>query len=148
MDVKIWNRYKNNTNTAEAAHSLVNRTGKQPKLLSAILRGQNLDEHHLKIIEIQDFSAIPYTKQDKSQVKRQLLAINQKDKNSLKRKSYRQPRLSKIQSIDENDYEFEKRDIALRKAAAEVEAIEIANEKAIKIQLGLTAVFLRNKIDT
>lgn len=38
MDVEIWNRYENNTNTAEAAHSLVNRTGKQLKLLSAILR--------------------------------------------------------------------------------------------------------------
>jgi len=38
MDVEIWNRYGNNTNTAEAAHSLVNRTGKQLKLLSAILR--------------------------------------------------------------------------------------------------------------
>ncbi|CAB5393707.1 unnamed protein product [Rhizophagus irregularis] len=147
MDVEIWNRYGNNTNTAEAAHSLVNRTGKQLKLLSAILRGQKLDERHLKIIEIQDFSAVPYTKQDKSQVKRQLLAINRKekrnqknkeDKNSLKRK-YGQ---SKIQSIDENNYEFEKleieerkmslkeRDIALRKSVAEVEAIEIANEKA------------------
>ncbi len=38
MDVEIWNQYGNNTNTAEAAHSLVNRTGKQLKLLSAILR--------------------------------------------------------------------------------------------------------------
>ncbi|CAB5355735.1 unnamed protein product [Rhizophagus irregularis] len=113
MNVEIWNRYGNNTITAEAAHSLVNRTGKQLKLLSDILRGQKLDERHLKIIEIQDFSAIPYTKQDKSQVKRQLLAINRKEKrnqknkednNSLKRK-YGQ---SKIQPIDENNYEFEK----------------------------------------
>ncbi|POG67582.1 hypothetical protein GLOIN_2v280613 [Rhizophagus irregularis DAOM 181602=DAOM 197198] len=111
MDVEIWNRYGNNINTAEAAHSLVNRTGKQLKLLSAILRGQKLDERHLKIIEIQDFSAVPYTKQDKSQVKRQLFAINRKEKrnqknkednNSLKRK-YGQ---SKIQPIDENNYEF------------------------------------------
>ncbi|GET53722.1 kinase-like domain-containing protein [Rhizophagus irregularis DAOM 181602=DAOM 197198] len=113
MDVEIWNRYGNNINTAEAAHSLVNRTGKQLKLLSAILRGQKLDERHLKIIEIQDFSAVPYTKQDKSQVKRQLFAINRKEKrnqknkednNSLKRK-YGQ---SKIQPIDENNYEFKK----------------------------------------
>ncbi|CAB5211812.1 unnamed protein product [Rhizophagus irregularis] len=75
-------------------------------------QGQKLDERHLKIIEIQDFFAVPYTKQDKSKVKRQLLAINRKekrnqknkeDKNSLKRK-YGQ---SKIQSIDENIYEFE-----------------------------------------
>jgi hypothetical protein len=48
MDVEIWNRYGHNTNTAETAHSLVNRTGKQLKLLSAILRGQKLDERHLK----------------------------------------------------------------------------------------------------
>ncbi|PKY22943.1 hypothetical protein RhiirB3_471169 [Rhizophagus irregularis] len=74
-------------------------------------RGQKLDERHLKIIEIQDFSAVPYTKQDKSQVKRQLFAINRKEKrnqknkednNSLKRK-YGQ---SKIQPIDENNYEL------------------------------------------
>ncbi|GES91074.1 hypothetical protein RCL_jg25046.t1 [Rhizophagus clarus] len=32
MDVEIWNRYVENTNMAEAAHSLVNRTGKQLKL--------------------------------------------------------------------------------------------------------------------
>ncbi|CAB4438840.1 unnamed protein product [Rhizophagus irregularis] len=130
MDVETWNWYGNNINTAEDAHSLVNRTGKQLKLLSAILRGQKLDERHLKIIEIQDFSAVPYTKQDKSQ----------------------EIWLIQIQSIDENNYEFEsdnsqskkvdieesrlrlefekERDIALRKAVAEVEAIEIANEKA------------------
>uniref|UniRef100_U9U6Y2 Uncharacterized protein n=1 Tax=Rhizophagus irregularis (strain DAOM 181602 / DAOM 197198 / MUCL 43194) TaxID=747089 RepID=U9U6Y2_RHIID len=83
MDVEIWNRYGKNTNTAEAAHSLVNRTGTQLKK-----RNQK----------------------------------NKEDKNSLKRK-YGQ---SKIQSIDENNYKFE----TLRKAVAEVEAIEIANEKA------------------
>ncbi|EXX73603.1 hypothetical protein GLOIN_2v280613 [Rhizophagus irregularis DAOM 181602=DAOM 197198] len=64
MDVEIWNRYGKNTNTAEAAHSLVNRTGTQLKK-----RNQK----------------------------------NKEDKNSLKRK-YGQ---SKIQSIDENIYEFE-----------------------------------------
>ena len=38
MDTEIWNRYGNDTNAAEAAHALVNRTGKQLKLLTAILR--------------------------------------------------------------------------------------------------------------
>jgi hypothetical protein len=38
MDLEVWNRYENNTNAAEAAHALANRTGKQLKLLSAILR--------------------------------------------------------------------------------------------------------------
>ncbi|GBB97557.1 hypothetical protein RclHR1_00300036 [Rhizophagus clarus] len=141
-------RYVDNTNTAEAAHSLVNRTGKQ---------GRKLDEHHLKVI----YSAVPYTKRDKSQVKRQLLAINRKENKIMKIKiSYSRSNSSKIQSMDENDYEFEndnsrskkidteerhlrleleieerrmnlrERNIALRKAAAKVEAIEIANEKA------------------
>jgi hypothetical protein len=38
MDLEIWNRCENNTNAAEAAHALANRTGKQLKLLPAILR--------------------------------------------------------------------------------------------------------------
>ena len=38
MDPEIWNRHGNNTNVAEAAHALANRTGRQLKLLSAILR--------------------------------------------------------------------------------------------------------------
>jgi hypothetical protein len=38
MDLEIWNRYGNDTNAAEAAHALVNKTGKQLNLLSAILR--------------------------------------------------------------------------------------------------------------
>ncbi|RGB35511.1 hypothetical protein C1646_759200 [Rhizophagus diaphanus] len=96
--VEKWNQYGNNTNTAEAAHSLV--------------VCQKLDERHLKIIEIQDFSAVPYTNKIKAKLKGQLLVINRKekrnqknkeDKNSFKRK-YGQ---SKIQSIDENIYEFE-----------------------------------------
>ncbi|CAB5396343.1 unnamed protein product [Rhizophagus irregularis] len=49
-------------------------------------QGQKLDERHLKIIEIQDFFAVPYTKQDKSKVKRQLLAINRKEKRNQKNK--------------------------------------------------------------
>ena len=38
MDLEIWNRCENNTNAAEAAHALANRTGKQLKLLPVILR--------------------------------------------------------------------------------------------------------------
>jgi len=38
MDPEIWNQCENNTNAAEAAHALANRTGKQLKLLTAVLR--------------------------------------------------------------------------------------------------------------
>jgi len=38
IDHEIWNKSGSNTNNAEAAHSMVNREGKQLKLLSAILR--------------------------------------------------------------------------------------------------------------
>ena len=38
MDIEIWNRCGSDTNAAEMAHALVNRTGKQLKLLIAILR--------------------------------------------------------------------------------------------------------------
>jgi len=37
MEHHIWNKYGNNTNVAEAAHALINREGKQLKLMSAIL---------------------------------------------------------------------------------------------------------------
>ncbi|PKY54872.1 hypothetical protein RhiirA4_448188 [Rhizophagus irregularis] len=83
------------------------------------VKGQKLDERHLKIIEIQDFSAVPYTKQDKSQVKRQLLAINQKE----------EKRLRLELEIEGRKMSLKECDIALRKAVTEVGAIEIANEK-------------------
>src|SRR6266496_2930180 len=38
IDHEIWNKSRSNINNAEAAHSMVNREGKQLKLLSAILR--------------------------------------------------------------------------------------------------------------
>ena len=37
MERYIWRKYGNNTNAAEAAHALINREGKQLKLMSAIL---------------------------------------------------------------------------------------------------------------
>ncbi|PKB91735.1 hypothetical protein RhiirA5_447765, partial [Rhizophagus irregularis] len=38
VDHEIWNKSGSDTNNAEAAHSMVNREGKQLKLLSAILK--------------------------------------------------------------------------------------------------------------
>ena len=38
IDPEIWHKSGSDTNNAEAAHSMVNREGKQLTLLSAILR--------------------------------------------------------------------------------------------------------------
>ncbi|KAF0464111.1 cobalamin biosynthesis protein cobt [Gigaspora margarita] len=78
MEHQIWRKYENNTNAAEAAHALVNKSGKQLKLLTAILNGKRHDERLLKIQEVHDFSGIPYTRRDKSDVKKQQTAINRK----------------------------------------------------------------------
>ena len=37
MERHIWRKYGNNTNMAESAHALINKEGKQLKLMSAIL---------------------------------------------------------------------------------------------------------------
>lgn len=42
MERNIWRKYNNNTNAAEATHALINKEGKQLKLLSAILRGKGM----------------------------------------------------------------------------------------------------------
>lgn len=39
-----------------------------------------MDEHNLQVIQTQDYSAVPYTRRDKSQVKRQVESINKKGK--------------------------------------------------------------------
>ncbi|UZO05532.1 uncharacterized protein OCT59_025880 [Rhizophagus irregularis] len=75
MERHIWGKYGNYTNIAESAHALINREGKQLNLMSAILCEKRHDKKLLKIKNIQDDSGIPYTRCDKSEVKRQ--QINQ-----------------------------------------------------------------------
>ncbi|KAF0541528.1 serine/threonine protein kinase [Gigaspora margarita] len=70
MKHQIWRKYENNTNAAEAAHALVYKSGKQLKLLSSTLNGKRHDERLLKIQEVHNFSGIPYTRRDKSDVKK------------------------------------------------------------------------------
>ncbi|GBB99843.1 hypothetical protein RclHR1_03650019 [Rhizophagus clarus] len=79
MENEVWDRYGNNTNVAEAAHSLANREGKQLKLLTAIMRGRRLDERHFKIIETHDKYGVPYTRKDKSEIKRKAMAMIRKE---------------------------------------------------------------------
>ncbi|CAB4429718.1 unnamed protein product [Rhizophagus irregularis] len=78
---EIWRKSGGNTNNAEAAHSIVNREGKQLKLLSAILRGKRYDERCYKTIEIHNKAGVSYTHTDKSEIKRTCGSITRKAKN-------------------------------------------------------------------
>uniref|UniRef100_U9TWG1 Uncharacterized protein n=1 Tax=Rhizophagus irregularis (strain DAOM 181602 / DAOM 197198 / MUCL 43194) TaxID=747089 RepID=U9TWG1_RHIID len=120
-----------NTNNAEAAHSMVNREGKQLKLLSAILRGKKYDERCYKTIEIHNNTGVPYTHRDKSEIKRTSESIIRKE----------EPLENEKTEILE--LEIEEKKIALRERAikariaeaevrkleAEAEALEIANQQ-------------------
>ncbi|CAG8591857.1 1466_t:CDS:2, partial [Scutellospora calospora] len=144
----IWRKYDNNTNSAELAHALVNKEGKQLKLLSAILQ-RRYDERLLKIKQTYKNSGIPYTRNDKSKVKRQQTAAN---RNATRYKSTNAievtemelmnnaESISMVQNNSKNnsflDIKLEERKIALlerqtrvRKEAAEVEAIELQNQQ-------------------
>ncbi|CAG8835577.1 40905_t:CDS:2, partial [Gigaspora margarita] len=159
MEHQIWRKYENNTNAAEAAHALVNKSGKQLKLLSAILK-------LLKIQEVHNFSGIPYTRRDKSDVKKQQIAINCKEKrlqqnnsqvtnvieieldndsqdikNEVQAESSGNMLTNKINKESISNIELEERKMALlerqaklRKELAEAEAIELQNQQ-LKISL-------------
>ncbi|PKC57738.1 hypothetical protein RhiirA1_472034 [Rhizophagus irregularis] len=78
MENEIWDRHGNNTNIAEAAHAQANREGKQLKLLTAIMKGRRLDERLFKIAEINDKFGVPYTRRNKSEIKRKAKAMSRK----------------------------------------------------------------------
>ncbi|PKY63056.1 hypothetical protein RhiirA4_490827, partial [Rhizophagus irregularis] len=80
MENEIWDHHGNNTNIAEAAHAQANREGKQLKLLTAIMRGRRLDERLFKIAEINDKFGVPYTRRNKSEIKRKAKAMSRKGK--------------------------------------------------------------------
>ncbi|PKC02635.1 hypothetical protein RhiirA5_424946 [Rhizophagus irregularis] len=63
----------------KVAHTMVNKEGKQLSLLSAISRGKRYDERCYKTIEIHDKTGVPYTHQDKSEVKRIQRSIKRKE---------------------------------------------------------------------
>ncbi|CAB4408423.1 unnamed protein product [Rhizophagus irregularis] len=78
MENEIWENYGNNTNTAEAAHAQANREGKQLKLITAIMRGRRLDERLFKVAEVHNRFGVPYTRRDKSEIKRKSITISRK----------------------------------------------------------------------
>lgn len=102
MENEIWERHENNTNMAEAAHAQANREGKQLKLVTAIMRldyisilliyylcnfngklifdfrGRRLDERLFKVAEVHDKFGVPYTRKDKSDIKKKSIAMSRK----------------------------------------------------------------------
>ncbi|CAG8584127.1 43618_t:CDS:2 [Gigaspora margarita] len=169
MECHIWRKYGNITNMVEAVHALINKEGKQLKLMSAIL-------WLFKIKDAHNNSGIPYSRYDKSKVKRQQNEFNRKitrfkkkinpNKRKLspinitRKKSYRNASnqvvnetVVEIESdtnenneIQMDNIELVERKMALlerkmkhRKEAAEVEAIELQNQH-LKINLGLGLV--------
>src|ERR1700733_12975743 len=94
IDENTWVITPDNTNTAEAAHALSNRRGKNLKLMAAILqyaifrfncyffillilltyyllfRGRNLDNERFKAIHIHQHYNIPNRGRDKSSIAR------------------------------------------------------------------------------
>ncbi|PKY58265.1 hypothetical protein RhiirA4_480030 [Rhizophagus irregularis] len=107
MENEIWERHANNTNTAEAAHAQANREGKQQsKLLIAIMR-------IIKIAEIHDRYGVPYTRRDKSEIKKQTRAMTQKSGKQKYSKNQKQSRKarkkgSKMKGSNKQKYKTKK----------------------------------------
>ncbi|PKC14284.1 hypothetical protein RhiirA5_409551, partial [Rhizophagus irregularis] len=95
VDHEIWNKSGSDTNNAEAAHSMVNREGKQLKLLSAILKGKRYDIRCYTTIETHDKKGVPYTHRDKSDVKRVQNSIARKTSRTQKNKESLDDKLPK-----------------------------------------------------
>ncbi|GBC22818.2 hypothetical protein GLOIN_2v1773466 [Rhizophagus irregularis DAOM 181602=DAOM 197198] len=142
IDPEIWLKSGSNTNYAEAAHSMVNREGKQLSLLSAILRSEikrtqesitRKASHNQKSKE----SVIDLTNDElptKSSLKRSSVNRNKSLKKSKQEKSEEISTMNEISQL-----EIEERKMALRERAAEVrkkeaeaEALEIANSQRKK----------------
>ncbi|CAB4439648.1 unnamed protein product [Rhizophagus irregularis] len=170
IDHEIWRKSGGNTNNAEAAHSMVNREGKQLKLLSAILRGKRYDERCYKTIEIHNKAGVSYTHTDKSEIKRTCGSItrkgfrNQKNKESvidltndeLSNKSSSKRKLSpstnrksskksrKEPSENDNEIlelEIEERKMALRERAIKARTAEV---EVRKLEVEVEALELAN----
>ncbi|CAG8497991.1 19501_t:CDS:2 [Gigaspora margarita] len=124
MDRHIWRKYGNNTNMAEAAHALINKEGKQLKLMSAILCGKRYDERLFKIKDAHNNSGIPYSRYDKSKVKRQQNESNRKvtrfKKNKFEPKKSNKRKLSSINTA--------------RKKSCQNAKNQVVNETVVEIE--------------
>ncbi|PKY36995.1 hypothetical protein RhiirB3_460983 [Rhizophagus irregularis] len=84
MSYEDWQTTPFDTNIAESAHAMINRTGKSLKLKIAILRGWKHDECIYKRIKIHQQTGIPMSSKDKSDFGKKMQA----NKRSGKLKNY------------------------------------------------------------
>ncbi|CAB4438564.1 unnamed protein product [Rhizophagus irregularis] len=78
IDDTTWLTSPNNTNTAEAAHALVNRREKNLKIVTVILLGQRLDKEKFSIIKIHKSYNIPNRGRDKGPITRNVQSNKRK----------------------------------------------------------------------
>ncbi|CAG8743400.1 15566_t:CDS:10 [Cetraspora pellucida] len=112
----IWRKYGNNTNMAESAHALINKEGKQLKLI-----GKRYDERLLKIKDTHDNS-------DK-------IVVEIKS-NTDEASEIRMDNMSTSIELQKRKMALLERQLKLRKETAEVEALKLQNQQ-LKINLGL-----------
>ncbi|PKY24989.1 hypothetical protein RhiirB3_439761 [Rhizophagus irregularis] len=124
----------------KVAHTMVNKEGKQLSLLSAISRGKRYDERCYKTIEIHDKTGVPYTHQDKSEVKRIQRSIKRKEDSASENEETALPKTNNNEllklDIEERKMILREREIKIRAAEAEArlieakaEALELENQK-------------------
>ncbi|CAB4390077.1 unnamed protein product [Rhizophagus irregularis] len=75
MNIEIWNRSSNNINHVEVSHANSNRNGKNLKLFTAIKREYQIDNKHIKISITHNNTGVPYTRRDRSEIKRKSQAM-------------------------------------------------------------------------
>ncbi|CAB4418706.1 unnamed protein product [Rhizophagus irregularis] len=74
IDNETWVASPNNTNTAEAAHALSNRRGKNLKIVTAILQGRKLDKERFTSIHVHQKYNVPNRGRDRRLITRNVLS--------------------------------------------------------------------------
>ncbi|GBC34674.1 hypothetical protein GLOIN_2v1788167 [Rhizophagus irregularis DAOM 181602=DAOM 197198] len=135
MSYEDWQTTPFNTNIAESAHAMINRTGKSLKLKIAILKGWKHDECIYKRIKIHQQTGIPMSSKDKSDFGKKMQANKRLVKKLSKRATSKgKQRASKKAKIDYDDDDTE----------MEIEECKIALEER-KMQLKQNEIDLKLK---
>ncbi|PKC10022.1 hypothetical protein RhiirA5_414881 [Rhizophagus irregularis] len=130
MSYEDWQTTPFDTNIAESAHAMINRTGKSLKLKIAILRGWKHDECIYKRIKIHQQIGIPMSSKDKSDFGKKMQANKRSVRKLSKRTTSKGKQCaSKKAKIDYDDddteMEIEERKIALEERKMQFKQNEI-----------------------
>ncbi|CAG8655082.1 7545_t:CDS:2, partial [Cetraspora pellucida] len=129
MEHNIWRTHNNNTNSAESAHALVNKEGKQLNLLSAILRSTNANVRKRKIATTKNNNKRLHHEtsfQDVIEVM-EMESIDNAESISMMQNNNKNNSLLDIE-LEERKVALLEHQTRIRKEAAEVEAIELQNK--------------------